>query len=94
MQSLQEGIYFGSQAGVYNLLYVVQLAVKLGKQLNAEDTALLQANEKELTLGEEFMWIYEECEQYLDNLCEDGYTFTAYDGDYGVYSLESLENAY
>jgi hypothetical protein len=94
MEKLTEGVYFGSQAGVYNLLYVVQLAVKLGFKLSAEDSALLQANKKELTLGEEFIWLFEECEQYLDSLCEEGFTFTSYDGDYGVYSLESLENAY
>lgn len=90
MKKLTSGIYFDSNRGVYNILAVVQLAVKYGKVLNAADSTLLAEQEKELTMPEEFIWLFEECEQYLNTICEDGFYFgSTENGDYGVFPINN-----
>jgi len=90
MKKLTEGIYFGSQAGVYNLLYVVELAVKLGYKLINADIRLLASQQKELTLPEEFIYLFEDCERYLSVICPLGFYFgSTEDGDYGVFAIDN-----
>jgi len=88
MKKLTEGIYFDSNRGIYNILAVVQLAVQYGKVLSAADSTLLTEQAQELTMPEEFIYLFEECENYLNTLCEEGFYFgSTEDGDYGVFAI-------
>lgn len=90
MKKLTTGIYFDSNKGIYNILSVVQLAVQYGYKLSAADSALLAEQAQELTMPEDFIYLFEECEQYLNSLCEDGYYFgTNESGDYGVLPINN-----
>ena len=54
VQLLPVGFYFDNHNGIYNMLYVTEMAVKLGLKVDKVEKALLKMQQKELPRVQKF----------------------------------------